>query len=953
MKKIFLTLFAITAFVGAAFSQAYCPGLKNPTNFTPVPGPANVSWIGYEGHKPCNISTISNGAFVEGVDCPREVQASALETFNNTGGCGITLESGMNTRNTSRDIHNNLDHSRQFVIKGSGTDPETHGRLSYQPPDTSYHSSIRLGNYCGNDYSGNAYGGEKLVYEFTVDYNNALVTLWFAMSLQNGQHSANQNPEFTVRVEKQNPFTGAWSLAMGDTLCYTRTTPASSASTLSGADTVFRVGSSGGWTGATYSCNLYLPWRKVLINLFDLLEQRVRIIMTAGDCCQSAHYALGYIAGTCEPMVLSTNGCAAGDNENVALVRAPQGARKYRWFRSKTGGILQGAASKDTNNYVYIPSATNDSLKVMLEHFIDRTTNPQQPDTLTQTTVLCIMETRMNDTKPVRSTLVAKIGNTKPQLIVDSVFGCNGDITLYDVSKTPYMEQETDNVDTSSTVWKFYSTNGQFLDSIVGGSAYYQFPQGGNYSVKVRTSAYNSDCWNEKTVQIHTVKKPRPIFDVANYRVFRNDTIGLCEGDTLTLKDMTVGSNFHSWTYTNADTTFSDTTTTPIARQRFDKTTRVTMRTRSASYFMSDTTNDGVPERTYCYSDTSFWVYVSKYPELNVLGDTIVCNGEQSDVTVESDVNNTKFDWYHHYNAGTPFIENNNHMVTPMTEDHKYYVKATTPFGCVSWDSISLTLVKPSLRVDKDKICEGDSVTFVTGHAAYFTWTSSPEDYNIAQQTTDSVIVVHPTETTTYKVVGHGTNDCNANALKQTITVLHYPTFNFMVTPGYIDSENPSVQFSDQSINATTSLWNFGNGETSTVRTVVHTFTDLSQDSIEIGLTSSTAAVPGHPNGCAVDTTFFIPVGLFAVWFPNAFTPSLETNNYFAPFTANDLLDYNLYIYDRAGVQVFHSNQVEKGWNGTYKGHNCKQGTYVYIVSYRREGVERLISQKGTVTLLR
>ena len=125
------------------------------------------------------------------------------------------------------------------------------------------------------------------------------------------------------------------------------------------------------------------------------------------------------------------------------------------------------------------------------------------------------------------------------------------------------------------------------------------------------------------------------------------------------------------------------------------------------------------------------------------------------------------------------------------------------------------------------------------------------------------------------------------------------------------------------------------------------TFTDLSQDSILVSLVTS------NPLGCSRDTSFYVPVGIFAVWFPNAFTPRLETNNIFKPYTANLLDDYQLYVYDREGILIFSSNNIEKGWDGKYKGKDCKEGTYVYITTYRRSGERRVLSQKGTVTLIR
>ncbi len=238
-------------------------------------------------------------------------------------------------------------------------------------------------------------------------------------------------------------------------------------------------------------------------------------------------------------------------------------------------------------------------------------------------------------------------------------------------------------------------------------------------------------------------------------------------------------------------------------------------------------------------------------------------------------------------------------------------------------------------------------MVLTAGKAAYFEWQSNPLDPELSTQSTSPEIVVSPKQTTVYTVIGHGTNGCSATPLTQKIEVFPYPILSVRLTPDYIDSENPSVQFADLSQYGTTSLWNFGNGQTSTSRTVVHTFTDLSEDSLLISL------VTGNALGCSVDTSFYVPVGIFAVWFPNAFTPKLETNKIFKAFTANDLHDYELYIYDRNGAQVFYTNDVEEGWDGKYNGQECKNGTYVYIARYRRKGVERLMSQKGTVTLVK
>ena len=300
--------------------------------------------------------------------------------------------------------------------------------------------------------------------------------------------------------------------------------------------------------------------------------------------------------------------------------------------------------------------------------------------------------------------------------------------------------------------------------------------------------------------------------------------------------------------------------------------------------------------------------------------------------------------------AGDPSLAVTEQLLIEMSKNGADIIAIGIPFSDPIAEGVAIQeadLRALAAGTTTDKICEGDSVTLWAGKAATYEWTSSPYDPSFAGQEGNDTIHVHPTQTTTYSVVGHGSNGCGATALTQKVTVYPYPIQHIQVTPDYIDSENPSVQFADLSEYGTTSLWDFGNGNTSTVRTVVFTFTDLSQDSILISLTTA------NPLGCSEETSFWIPVGIFAVWFPNAITPKLETNNIFKAFTANSLEDYELYIFDRSGNMIFQTNNVEEGWDGTYKGHDCKAGTYVYIAHYRREGVERLMTQKGTITLLR
>ena len=87
----------------------------------------------------------------------------------------------------------------------------------------------------------------------------------------------------------------------------------------------------------------------------------------------------------------------------------------------------------------------------------------------------------------------------------------------------------------------------------------------------------------------------------------------------------------------------------------------------------------------------------------------------------------------------------------------------------------------------------------------------------------------------------------------------------------------------------------------------------------------------------------------------NAFNPEspVEMNRTFKVF-ANPLENLGLYsltIYDRWGKEVFTSDDISYGWDGTDNGKTCNAGVYVWIIRY--DGENGLVSNKGTVTLVR
>ena len=67
--------------------------------------------------------------------------------------------------------------------------------------------------------------------------------------------------------------------------------------------------------------------------------------------------------------------------------------------------------------------------------------------------------------------------------------------------------------------------------------------------------------------------------------------------------------------------------------------------------------------------------------------------------------------------------------------------------------------------------------------------------------------------------------------------------------------------------------------------------------------------------------------------------------------SADTLQDYEIWIYDRWGELIFYSDNIEKGWDGSYKDRACQYGIYIWRLQYLCG--EAIQTKIGTVTLIR
>ena len=102
---------------------------------------------------------------------------------------------------------------------------------------------------------------------------------------------------------------------------------------------------------------------------------------------------------------------------------------------------------------------------------------------------------------------------------------------------------------------------------------------------------------------------------------------------------------------------------------------------------------------------------------------------------------------------------------------------------------------------------------------------------------------------------------------------------------------------------------------------------------------------------CHRTSSITLPIYRVSVLVPNIFTPSEGTNNRFK-IVSTDVTEGELFIYNRDGMQVYRSTNLEEGWDGSHNGTQCSQGSYVWKFTYR--GIDGLNhTDVGSLLLLR
>lgn len=91
----------------------------------------------------------------------------------------------------------------------------------------------------------------------------------------------------------------------------------------------------------------------------------------------------------------------------------------------------------------------------------------------------------------------------------------------------------------------------------------------------------------------------------------------------------------------------------------------------------------------------------------------------------------------------------------------------------------------------------------------------------------------------------------------------------------------------------------------------------------------------------------------FPLYIPNTFTPNKDNKN--DVFYAHSYLlkNFKMDIFDRWGNHIFHSEDINHGWDGSFKGNQQQEDVYVWKIEYIKIHSNKIIKEIGHVNLIR
>ena len=340
--------------------------------------------------------------------------------------------------------------------------------------------------------------------------------------------------------------------------------------------------------------------------------------------------------------------------------------------------------------------------------------------------------------------------------------------------------------------------------------------------------------------------------------------------------------------------------------------------------------------------------------ELSAINDTLICIGDTIQLKGNSSGTAAQFIWADNSSYSNPLNapQDSIILISPQAPQNTFYLKGENK---ICSDEIDVKVDVENLVVETDdllSICLGDTIEVnadVINSTAQLTFDWQPEDSIIQGQTTRRILTA-PKDTTWFTLLTISSTGCED--FDSSLVEVAVPAFDSVTIFAETDSayRGQQIPLSTDRVGSNlvyqwepANLMDNPNSPNPTITIQNTTIVTLTVIDLNTGCeVFAEKRLKVYEINCAEPDIFI----------PSAFTPNGDNNNDIFYVRGSNLYSIELEIYNRWGELVFRTDDLNRGWDGSYNGREADPGVFVYHLKAICLDKQEYFT-KGNLTLIR
>jgi gliding motility-associated-like protein len=624
--------------------------------------------------------------------------------------------------------------------------------------------------------------------------------------------------------------------------------------------------------------------------------------------------------------VTSDFGCVSTDNHTIEVYPIPIAAFSSDTSGCSPLGINFTNESQIANNYYW---DFGDGYESFVTDPIHLFYNPGNSNIIYHTEMIAVSAFGCRDTAETNITIFPL---PDASFIIDSTFGCYPLTAILNNNSSDAVSYE----------WNYGDGLTSSTDLLQHDHVYYNTTNSlAQYNIVLTAiSAYGC----EAVADVNVLVPPQIIAG------FDSDTIG-CTPLPIYFTNTSIGAIGYIWDFGDGNFDYSSTPQHTFTNFGTSDSVYTVILIVESAFGCTDTISQ---EITVFASPMASFIVT---PQTQIFPDaTVLIQNTSSSGSVE-------YSWtFGNGSALSTFDYNGVDSVTYLNWG-EYNISLNVNNGICEATAIENIIIEPPLPIayftGNNIGCEPLVVQFqdLSQYGVFFTWYFG-DGSTSNEQNPEHVYYEPGTYSVVLEVTGPG-GEIDIYVQQNAVTVYDRANAIFTVSPESVFVPSETVYFTNLSENATSYIWDFGDGIISNELSPEYNYSNEGWYNVTL--------IANNDFNCPDTLTLNNAVfGKYdrGIEFPNAFTPNTQQSNgglfsQLDPY-GNDVffplykgvVEYNLMIFNRWGELLFESKEVNIGWDGYYRGELCKQDVYVWKVKAKFVD-DSEIFKAGDVTLLR